>query len=119
MTKTPGPVVGAILALGVVATMLTVESVQSSFPAGLALAAAGVVAAVGCWRGAVFAHGMAVTLGALLMLTGLLLVERTDVLSRLAGVQSYGMFVLALGAAVVGLLVVPASSREWFFAREG
>jgi hypothetical protein len=81
---------------------------------GGALAVVPWLCALGCWRGWIPVLVFSSALGALMLFVGLAMVSSTNFLIRVAS-QSYGLIYFALGAAIVGCLLVPRSSRDWFF----
>jgi hypothetical protein len=70
--------------------------------------------AVGVWLGNIAAQVVTAGFGLALIFGGISLMLHTSILARLAGVQDVGILALLTGAALVGLVLVPQSSRDWF-----
>lgn len=122
MTQTQAPVrvpttiVGAILALVVAGLMFVVEGTQGAGAFGVALAFVPWICAVGCWRGWVPMLPVTVLVGVAMVFAGLAMLSSANFFVRLAS-QSYGLIYLVVGCVVVGLVLAPKASRDWFFLR--
>jgi hypothetical protein len=122
----PGAIIAAIGLLGLLALLVALQAVNTlanqnaeDTPPWLAgayflVAAAFGYAAVGTWLRQYAAMGIAIVFGLVLILAGLYVATVPDLAIRLLDYDKLGLLVAALGAAVIGLVIVPRASREWY-----
>lgn len=119
--RVPATIVTVVLLLiasAVLAALLGMSAYDDGEPSGAFLyavvAACSILGAVGSWRGWEVGRTLAVIVGAGSVLSGLSVVTSSNLAVRLLDYDDLALLVLGLGAALIGLVVVPQSSRDWF-----
>lgn len=117
-SSTPAPIVAVILLLvaaAVVAVLLALSSYgagedKMAFVCAVVLVCA-VLGAIGTWRHWEMGRTLAVIVGIAAVLAG---ANIASVMFLFGSLGQLGLVLLAGGVALIGLVVVPQSSRDWF-----